>query len=275
MKFNFEELRKDKRLLLVSSDERLAKISNKYYSKKKKYKTESALTPDQVLDKVEKFLPQVVLMSFNITRKNNVKNLIKDIKAIDKDCNIILFAREEDSELIKDSWKMGAFFFIRQGAPLSVIVPEVERAFDDYFARIQFRYLRNFVFVLMPFSNSFNDIYHLAIKQAVESCGLFCQRVDEQHFTESILEMIISNIKRARFIIADMTNCNPNVFYEVGYAHALEKPIIFLTQDDPNKIPFDLKQKPHIVYNEKEIRILKTDLEERLKGLLEQEIGLI
>ncbi|MGO9417305.1 MAG: hypothetical protein ACLP51_19465 [Syntrophobacteraceae bacterium] len=260
--------------MLVSPDDRLTSISSKYYAKRKGYKTASANSLADVLRCVKELSPQVLLMSITITERENIKRLITDIKSIEKDCNIILFAREEESEIIKEAWKSGAFFFLRQGAPLREIGPEVERAFEDYFGRIQIRYLRSFVFVLMPFSDSLDDVYQFGIKQPVEECGLFCQRVDEQHFTESILEQIVLNIKRARFIIADMTGCNPNVFYEVGYAHALEKPIIFLTQDDPRKIPFDLKHKPHIHYHEKEVRNLKKTLLERIKGLLDQGVGM-
>lgn len=88
-------------------------------------------------------------MSVNFAERNNIKYLIEEIKSLERDCNILLFAREEDSEIIKDAWRSGAFFFLRQGAPMKEIGPEVERAFEDYFGRIQIRYLRNFVFVLI------------------------------------------------------------------------------------------------------------------------------
>jgi nucleoside 2-deoxyribosyltransferase len=125
----------------------------------------------------------------------------------------------------------------------------------------------------MPFSEKFDDVYQVGIKQTVEECNLFCERVDEQNFTDSILEMIFQNIRRARFIIADMKGRNPNVFYEVGYAHALNKPIIFITQDRPDQIPFDLNQKPHIIYKGK-IKFLKDKLKDRLNGLIEHKVGL-
>ena len=44
-----------------------------------------------------------------------------------------------------------------------------------------------------------------------------------------------------------MTGMNPNVFYEVGYAHALNKRVILLTETAED-IPFDLKHTPHVVY---------------------------
>lgn len=83
---------------------------------------------------------------------------------------------------------------------------------------------KSFAFVLMPFDAAFADVYSLGIKDAVEQAGMFAERVDEQVFhREGILERIYNQIDVADFIIADMTGRNPNVFYEVGYAHAKNK----------------------------------------------------
>lgn len=126
---------------------------------------------------------------------------------------------------------------------------------------------KQFCFVLMPFSVDFDDIYQLGIKESCADAGAYCERVDEQIFKETILERIFNQISKADFIVADMTGRNPNVFYEVGYAHALGKPCILLTQDTDD-IPFDLKHYPHIVY-EKKITVLKEELTRRIKWFVE------
>ncbi len=105
-----------------------------------------------------------------------------------------------------------------------------------------------FAFVLMPFGNEFNDIYRIGIQETANKHGVVAERVDEQIYTESILERIYRQIDAADFIIADMTGKNPNVFYEVGYAHAKEKICTLITQE-ANDIPFDLKHHRHLVYN--------------------------
>lgn len=120
-----------------------------------------------------------------------------------------------------------------------------------------------FVFVLMPFSDDFNDIYQLGIKAACDDSGTYCERVDEQFYHGSMLERIYNQIKSADILIADMTGQNANVFYEVGYAHALGKRVILLTQDYDD-IPFDLKHHHHIVYG-RQISKLKDDLTKRIK----------
>ena len=107
-----------------------------------------------------------------------------------------------------------------------------------------------FAFVLMPFHDSFQDIYLSGIKLACEDMGLQCERVDEQIFDESILQRIYKQISLADIVIADMSSRNANVFYEVGYAHALKKRVILL-MNNSDDIPFDLKHHPHIIYQGK------------------------
>jgi ActR/RegA family two-component response regulator len=267
----FEDLRKSKRILIAASDARLVRISERLYLNRG-YEAFGACSSSEALEIAREKCPQVVLVSAE-GFATDVAAFIDTLKSNDPDCNVILFARDEEAELIKNAWRAGAFFFLRQGATRADILPEVERAFEDYFARVQIRYLRQSVFVIMPFSPLFGDVYELGIKAAAVDCGLVCERVDEQHFTESILEVIFANIKRARFIVADVTMHNPNVFFEVGYAFAQKKPIIFVTRDNTDAIPFDLRLSPHIVY-EGRITLLRQRLQERLRGLLDQGVGL-
>ncbi len=124
-----------------------------------------------------------------------------------------------------------------------------------------------FVFVFMPFSEDFKDVYELGIKAACASVGAECARVDEQIFLESILERIYKQIEIADLIIAEMSDRNANVFYETGYAHGLGKRVILLTRESGD-IPFDLRQFPHIIYQDK-IRDLRQELERKLRWCIE------
>jgi len=124
----------------------------------------------------------------------------------------------------------------------------------------------------MPFDSEFDDIYRLGIQAVATECDVVAERVDEQSFSETILERIYRQIEAADFIIADMTGRNPNVFYEVGYAHARDKLCTLLTQT-ADDIPFDLKHHRHIVYGNSistlkeklsvEIAWLKAEFEKR------------
>jgi nucleoside 2-deoxyribosyltransferase len=107
-----------------------------------------------------------------------------------------------------------------------------------------------YVFVLMPFDEEFRDVYELGIKAVCQGLRYRCERVDEMDFNDSILSQIYKSIQAADVVVADMTDRNPNVFYEVGYAHALQKEVILLTQR-ASDIPFDLKVHNHIIYEGK------------------------
>jgi hypothetical protein len=124
-----------------------------------------------------------------------------------------------------------------------------------------------FAFILMPFGQDFEEIYKLGIKEACTNAGAYCERVDEQIFVGNILERIYNQIAKADIVISDMTGRNPNVFYETGYAHAINKQVILLTQD-ASDIPFDLKQYPHIVYGGK-ILPLREQLEPKIRWCIE------
>ncbi len=119
----------------------------------------------------------------------------------------------------------------------------------------------------MPFSPEFDDVYKLGIKKTCEAEGFIAERVDEQKFSENILERIYRQIAAADVVVADMTGRNPNVFYEVGYAHALEKQCVLLTSNSVD-IPFDLKHHRHIIYNDSIVTLC--DL---LKGELKWQLG--
>lgn len=106
----------------------------------------------------------------------------------------------------------------------------------------------NLCFILMPFRTELDPVYEDHVKPLVESEGILCQRADEIVGTDLITYDIWEKINRARFLIADLTGKNPNVFYEVGLAHAISKEVILITQSIDD-VPFDLKALRTVVYS--------------------------
>jgi hypothetical protein len=120
-----------------------------------------------------------------------------------------------------------------------------------------------YVFVQIPFREEFNNIYQIGIKNTIESLGMRCEKVDEIKLPNDILQQIYECIRKSDIIISEMTDKSPNVFYETGYAHALEKPTILLAQSATD-IPFDLGHFKHIVYNKNNLIALQQELKEML-----------
>lgn len=108
-------------------------------------------------------------------------------------------------------------------------------------------------FVLMPFAeeNDVQSMYSGHIKKVIEErCNLRCERADDIYDINGVMQSVWESICRARLIIAEMTGRNPNVFYELGIAHTLGKPVIMVTQS-MEYVPFDLKHLRCIVYDYK------------------------
>lgn len=104
-------------------------------------------------------------------------------------------------------------------------------------------------FVLMPFGQEWSDrVYKSLLRENIESLGIQCLRADNLKGT-IVMEDIWTKINQAAFIIADVTERNPNVMYEMGIVHSIGKPAILITQDLSN-IPFDFKHLRHQEYKD-------------------------
>ncbi|QFI38144.1 hypothetical protein FR932_09955 [Moritella marina ATCC 15381] len=103
-------------------------------------------------------------------------------------------------------------------------------------------------FVLMPFSESLNDVYEFLIKGALTEAGYQVKRADDIKSQSNILEDIVKGIIESDLIIADLTDSNANVYYELGIAHALQKKVVLITQEI-DELPFDLKSYRVIGYS--------------------------
>jgi len=105
----------------------------------------------------------------------------------------------------------------------------------------------NLVFVLTPFHPDFENVYQV-IKKACSDIKMTAIRSDEDYVKTDILKHIIKSIVEARVIVANLDGRNANVFYELGIAHALNKPTILLSNANDN-VPFDVQGKYLILYN--------------------------
>ena len=103
------------------------------------------------------------------------------------------------------------------------------------------------LFVLMPFAHELQPVYEDHIKKVAEGLKLRVRRGDDLFSKDSVMEDIWNAMNQARLIIADCTGRNPNVFYEIGIAHTINKPVILITQNGDD-VPFDLRHLRYIKY---------------------------
>lgn len=127
--------------------------------------------------------------------------------------------------------------------------------------------VENFCFVIMPFANKFCGIYG-EIKNFLECNGYTCNRADELIDNgHIIIKSILENIKKAQFIIVDITDLNPNVFYELGIVHCLKSiDNVIIIKEQDTKTPFDISHIRYIEYSEKNMYKLRSDILDVVDG---------
>lgn len=122
-------------------------------------------------------------------------------------------------------------------------------------------------FILMQFDAAFDRLYSEIIEPALAESGCIATRADSDLDQVNIMQKIIQSISRTDIIIAEVTSLNPNVMYELGIAHGLDKPTVILTQDI-DSVPFDLRSYTLVKYTEHYQEIPK--LQRKLRDLVER-----
>ncbi len=139
------------------------------------------------------------------------------------------------------------------------------------FPKTEVTEIRPSAFVIMPFSEPYDSLYRDVIKPIADRCGFDINRIDEVRGPGIILNDIQQQIERAHVVVAEISTTNPNVFYELGYAHALEKPAVLLVQSDKlNQLPFDIRGYRAIPYDDSISgkRIVERNLEQNLNAVM-------
>ncbi len=135
-------------------------------------------------------------------------------------------------------------------------------------------------FVLQPFDNNkYDKRYREIIEPVIKECGLMPYRVDEDCASIIPIESIHSKIKESSICIAEITTDNPNVWYELGYAIALEKNVVMLCSEErTTQFPFDIRHRNILLYRTQtlsDFENLKNSLKDRISTYLSFEVDFI
>ena len=115
----------------------------------------------------------------------------------------------------------------------------------------------------------YDEVYRPALEQA----GLTPYRVDRDPTVQVPITAIEQKIRDSLICLADITSDNPNVWYELGYAFAVDKPVLMTcTEGRVTKLPFDIQHRTVIKYataSPSDFERLRSDVVERATALIE------
>lgn len=104
-------------------------------------------------------------------------------------------------------------------------------------------------FVMMPFASPIGAYYASVYEPAIVKAGLKPVRADDEIFGPGkIIDQIYRGISEAKVLVAELTSKNPNVFYELGLAHAMNKPVVLVSASAEDN-PFDIRHIRVIFYD--------------------------
>ncbi len=128
-------------------------------------------------------------------------------------------------------------------------------------------------FVIQPFNDKFNSRYDDTFKKAIEAAGLTAYRVDKDQSSTVLIESIELEIKKSAICFADITEDNPNVWYELGFAFAAGKKVVMACERGRNNLPFDIRHRTVIYYKTDSLsdyKKLEKDITSKIKAMLDQ-----
>jgi len=128
-------------------------------------------------------------------------------------------------------------------------------------------------FVIQPFDGGkFDKRYKDIFAPAIKDANLEPYRVDEDYSVQIPIQDIEKGIRDSLICLVDITLDNPNVWYELGYAFSLGKPVVLVCSDErTSKFPFDIQHRSIIRYSSASLsdyNKLKNNITSRLKAYL-------
>lgn len=228
-----------------------------------------------VRSRLGKFERRAYIVQFNISPQDTEKMFRLNLHPINLKTN---GRRTKAEALIELFQNIQIYVETQEAYRLRKLRPEAFEPLEKTTLRKSFRVTdsaslltssSNLCFVIMPFRPKYELVYRQLVIPATATFGLKALRADDIYSPGIITEQIRAAIHQSRICVAEITDKNSNVLYEVGIAHTLGKPTILLSQE-VKEIPFDLRALPLVTYRP-DMRIIKKariELEMEIRRIL-------
>jgi hypothetical protein len=130
---------------------------------------------------------------------------------------------------------------------------------------------KRIIFASMPFKPQYEDVYWVAMTAAAEAVGATCVRVDREDFDGDIPAKIKDYIESSIAVIADLSESNADVLYEIGYARRHGCPCVHICSTPLDELPFNVRNINTLPYKQGQIHELREPLSERLRAAINGE----
>lgn len=210
-------------------------------------------------------LKQIEIVEISPRRARRFQSILSEIKAEPSIPHLPVGGKSRTDSNYGDS---GHGKFTGAASRLSVTSgrPEFNRRLESFGLKSESKIK---LFVAMPFADDYSDVWDIAIQEGCAAANVLCERVKEEAYVGDILTEIKRRLTKCDGVLAVLDGANPNVFLEIGYAWALEKPTILICREELEP-PFDVRNQKRITY--RKLNSLRTELAQELKSLQQQGI---
>jgi len=187
-----------------------------------------------------------------------IRDLIREVKQIYSTTSSFAQAKELEDRLHELENQMKST--VEKTSP-ELSIPE------DKIVTIESLKKKKVLFTIMPFHEDFRDIWVGGIQRAATGTGFTPIRIDMITKSSEVTDDIVSTIKISEIVVVDVTGNNPNVMFEFGFALALKKPHVVISQST-DCLTFDIKNVRTLIYKNtwQGIEELHKELQKFIKG---------
>lgn|GEM_PF-2091849 len=225
------------------------------------FTVESFESEQPALDRLKHLSPDIAIVHFGQDMSRTIE-FIKNVHSLDPTVSIIYFTLYMGEKVQADAIRAGAYAVDHNPSGIynAEFLAFLRDALRESKKKKRSALAKRQALLVMPFATEFDD-RHTIVREVFADLGYKCVRMDDLQYLGNIVHELYDKLVESQFIVADISGNNPNVFYELGYADALEKTVIVLKHQD-SVAPFDVSGRRLIIYNK------MTDLKEKLIAMV-------